>query len=128
MGLKPIIFFLSACFVVLISLDAIADDISSLDDPNGASAPASQDEGLNSADNTSEVPEKCDEEKNKINGQKPTASAKETSLKENPIRNSNLSFNFVYYILYKFKYIDRFGLSTPGKSQGTKNQENIVWH
>ena len=35
-------------------------------------------------------------------------------LKKEPVAE-NLSFNFIYYILYKFKYIDIFELVRPSK-------------
>lgn len=125
MGLKTIIFFLSTCFVVLLSLEAIADDISAPDQPEDASFLKGQKEAVKSLATTEEAPAKC-EEKTNITAPEKTPETK-TAVSSSS-KNSNLSFNFIYYILYKFKYIDSFGLSSPEKSRSKRNQENVVWH
>ena len=127
MKLKTLLFFISTCFVVLVSLDAIADDAFRAEKPDFDLLEAGQKESILSPEATEDSSKQCEEE-TKAAGLPELASKTKTVVKKSPSNNSNISFNFMYYILYKFKYIDSFGLSTPDQSRSTKDQENLVWH
>ncbi len=127
MKLKTILFFISTCFVVLVSLDAIADDASRSERPGFSLLEAGQKESVLSPETTEDAIQQCEEE-TKAAGQPKLPSETKTVAKKSLSTNSNLSFNFMYYILYKFKYIDSFGLSTPDQSRSSKDQENLIWH
>ncbi len=127
MGLKTVIFFISTCFVVLVSLEAIADDISGAHASDVRLFFEGQKETLKSPDNNQEVPQQCEEE-TKATELSKKVPADKSAVTQRVSKNSNLSFNFIYYILYKFKYIDSFGLSTPEKSRVTKEREDLLWH
>lgn len=126
MGFKTIIFFLSTCFAVLVSLQAIADD-----GPNPKKKEIlileGQKESIKSANKAKEAQSACGEE-NAQNEQNLEAYEGKSENINYSSGNSNISFSFIYYILYKFKYIDSFGLSTPEKKRVSNNQESVVWH
>lgn len=126
MGFKTIIFFLSTCFAVLVSLQAIADEGPSPKKKEYLMLEG-QKETVKSADKAIEAQRACEEESNQ-NEQDLGAYEGRSENTNYSSGSSNLSFNFIYYILYKFKYIDSFGLSTPEKKRVPKNQESVVWH
>lgn len=124
---KSVIIFLSICFIILVSLEAIADDnpptlyVAEVKiNLEGQAEIAKAQETTKASDQT------CDKKK-KISDSTAKTFIKVEALKSQKAEAPNLSFNFIYYILYKFKYIDSFGLSAPEKSTQPK-KEDIVWH
>lgn len=124
---KSLVIFLSICSIVLISLEAIADESApALYVPEVKLNLEAQAEIAKAQETTKASDQNCDKE-HKSSDSTAKAIAKVEASKSQKADASNLSFNFIYYILYKFKYIDSFGLSTPEKSTKPKKEE-IIWH
>lgn len=123
---KSLTVFFSICFIVLVSLEAIADDQASSLHVAEVKVKLEGQTEIAKLQETESGDQICGNEN------KPSDSLAKVTINTETIKKStadypNLSFNFIYYILYKFKYIDSFGLSTPEKSTSPK-KENILWH
>lgn len=121
---KFLFIFFSICLIVLVSLDAIADDNAPKSKAIDEFKIEGQKEMPVSQESAKADAKSCETTKPSGSKSHPT---KTQALKETPTDYSNLSFNFIYYILYKFKYIDSFGLSEPEKANPPR-KENILWH
>lgn len=124
---KSLAIFFSICFIVLVSLEAMADgEAPSLSLAEVKIALDGQNEVVKPQETIQVSGQTCDKE-NKTSDSTAKAIIKTEVIKKPKAESPNLSFNFIYYILYKFKYIDSFGLSAPEKSTQPK-KEIIVWH
>lgn len=101
-------------FIALLSLMAIGEDIST-----GSGDPSTE-ESVHGTVSVSGKSEECKEahlhaalclKEQPLTEQQP----EENNTNQLKKGSENLSFNFIYYILYKFKYIDIFELVRPSK-------------
>lgn len=111
MNTKYLMLFVSISIIVLMSLNAVAEDVIPVH--TEASVVTSDSETQQCKNQlytvqSSETP--CNKEK--APAQKPEK-VTEPTLNSTSKDKVNLSFNFIYYILYKFKYIDIFELLRP---------------
>lgn len=105
MSMKYLILFVSTSIIVLMSLNAIAGDVTTATSYTETSVITASDQEKSCPNHVDQNQELlCNKEK--ANTKKSTQS----TLKESARDSVNLSFNFIYYILYKFKYIDIFEL------------------
>jgi len=111
MGYKVYLLFIGTCILVLFSLNAMADETYSPLSTQESSIRKLDKESMQEASFCLENADSCD-------------SASIVDLEKNVEHqddSAHLSFNFLYYILYKFKYIDSFHLSNPAKGTSKRS-------